>query len=269
MKDFIGWAVTLVGDVHGQIWPARQALLQAHKDNADHVIFLGDTGVEWTPEFIAAVSETAGELQLTALTIDGNHEDHRFLRGLPVDEDGFAEIAPNFFYLPRGTAFTINGVKFVALGGANSIDKYVRLAHGDIYQPEENITLADMEAAVAHGTCDVLLCHDAPEQVPLPRQCFIPGLILPDDIIEEGARNRELLGVATAKLKPTWVLHGHYHTAYMAAVTTPNYAFVSTGLAADGNHNFTARLDLTSLDEITWETGAVDRLDTILPKSRK
>ena len=85
----------------------------------------------------------------TTLWIDGNHENFDVLDKLPVEErwgGKVSVITDKCIRLHRGQVYTINGITFLAMGGAYSVDKYRRLK-GSSWWPQETITEEDyMEA---------------------------------------------------------------------------------------------------------------------------
>src|SRR5690606_22311304 len=84
-------------------------------------------------------------------------------------DTGMRPIRHNIFHLPRGFRFTIHGVRFLALGGAYSVDRRWRKLNKD-YWLEEEVTEADIANTLLpeDPTTDVLLMHDSPFPAPNP-----------------------------------------------------------------------------------------------------
>jgi len=87
--------------------------------------------------------------------IEGNHD---FLPILDIDSDKIMEIRENLFYIPRG--FVSGKVLFI--GGADSIDKYLRHPGYDWF-PEESLTQKQFERIMDNPSeIEVVISHDAP-----------------------------------------------------------------------------------------------------------
>ncbi len=158
---------------------------------------------------------------LHLIFIDGNHENHRELRSQLPDESGFSPIRPHLWWAPRGQRWKWHGVSFLALGGAVSLDRRMRVA-GRSWWPEEATTEEDLQRAIGAGHADVMLTHDAPEGVLDPdllrirssispaRWAILKRIIGAEDLARSRA-NRELLRRATEAVSPRWLFHGHHH----------------------------------------------------------
>lgn len=155
--------------------------------------------------------------------IDGNHEDHETLRAKygpdgpehrPTDE-GFWEIRPGVYYIPRATRWKWMGVSFLGLGGAYSIDKQhllklQRQDGGRRWWPEEEITDADVEACLVDTSpVDVMFTHDKPRDVQVPWSRRDIPLALP---------NQNKIQRVVDRLHPKLLFHGHLHLRYTAKV---------------------------------------------------
>lgn len=105
----------------------------------------------------------------TTLWIDGNHENFDVLDNLPVEErwgGKVSVITDKCIRLHRGQVYTINGITFLAMGGAYSVDKHRRIK-GSSWWPQETITEADyLEAlknlAKVDYKVDFVISHTCP-----------------------------------------------------------------------------------------------------------
>ena len=97
----------------------------------DYLIILGDFGaVTWdnTKESIYN-RNWLNNKPFTTLFIDGNHDNFNILDNLPTTKMFDAEVgvlSDTIFHLKRGQIYNINDCKFLAIGGAYSIDKIYR-----------------------------------------------------------------------------------------------------------------------------------------------
>lgn len=171
--------IFLTGDIHGELsinklssanWPEGQGLCRD-----DYVIVLGDFGLVWD-----CGGESASEKYWldwleskpwTTLFIDGNHENFDRLES---DEFVLAEwaggivrcVRPHVRHLLRGEVYEIDGISFLAFGGARSVDRSHR-KEGLDWWPRELPDEADksncFDNLARHGDAvDVVLTHAAP-----------------------------------------------------------------------------------------------------------
>ena len=73
----------------------------------------------------------------------GNHENFRLLNALEEDENHMGYISEHIKHLKRGRCYNIQGKNILALGGADSVDKF-RRTEGLNWWKEETITDEDV-----------------------------------------------------------------------------------------------------------------------------
>ena len=110
----------------------------------------------------------------TTLVIPGNHENYFRLLNLPetikFDNPVWVYESPgiekDIFILQRGYVYNINGVKILAIGGAESIDKYHRVMNIDWWREEtlsyEEETRTLQELDKHQWRVDFVLSHTCP-----------------------------------------------------------------------------------------------------------
>jgi len=256
--------VLLAGDTHADIWHV-QKLFEVAEADADVIVQLGDFGFwEHTDagvEYLDHVEELAASFEMGLLWLDGNHENHQWLRQqyqparVPgckragheqdaphehlVNPDGTWPIRDHIAYLPRGHRWTWQGVRFLAVGGAYSIDKKWRVP-GLSWWPEEELTDDDVRRACRGGRTDVLLTHDA------PLGAIPPGM----RSIRASDANRQRVRQIVDHTRPVVQFHGHFHAFYTDQVTHPGGTTRVVGLASNIEADRSwAWLDLP---ELTW-----------------
>jgi hypothetical protein len=208
----------LAGDWHGDAAWARHVIRHAPvaADGRRLIIQLGDFGV-WAgrsgARYLDAVAAALAEMNAVCLFIDGNHEDFPQLARYPIRSDGLRVVRPRLFHLPRGTRWSWQGIRFLALGGATSLDRPWRTAWVD-WWPDEELTGADLDRAISGGACDVMLTHDAPTGVDVPG--LPPASIWEPEEVERAARHRDLLREVVDTVRPARLVHGHFHSRYDA-----------------------------------------------------
>jgi len=160
--------IYVIGDVHMNFLRLASALEEV--SHGRNVVCCGEFGYwpddvdfEWK---IKKLSDLLVKREQRILFCDGNHEDLPKLFKLAAkSKDDVVEISPMIFYVKRGGACDVEGVKFLFLGGANSVDKNVRFP-GYNWFPEEDIKSKDVEKAIRNlRGVDVVVTHTCPEEV--------------------------------------------------------------------------------------------------------
>lgn len=215
-------AVTFAGDWHGVPLLAELALLSAADHGSQTVIQVGDFGLrDGHPgeRYLDLLEQVCVTRELRLLVVPGNHENYDLLDAAPRTPSGLLVLRPHIHAFPRGYRWTWAGVRFLAMGGAVSIDKD-ELLPGRTWWPAEAVTADQVAAAAADGPADVLLTHDCPAGANIPGvgTGFEP---LPDSattrwrtILTEANAHRRLLRELVDAVQPTAVVHGHYHCRY-------------------------------------------------------
>lgn len=205
--------IAFAGDWHANPGWAKKAVTHAASLHADVIVHLGDFGYHFNDQFLEPVNEILSYYKLPLLFVDGNHENFDVLYQYPVDADtGLRQITPWIWHLPRGFRWEWDGVRFLALGGAHSIDRKGRTP-GTSWWYQEAVTDADVELAVTGGPVDVLVSHDCPTGV------IIPGIAQgewrwdPDELTASKVHQLQLRRVVD-EVQPRYIWHGHFHVNY-------------------------------------------------------
>ena len=139
----------------------------------DMLIICGDCGLVW--------NNSSEELEcrhwvnarpFTTLFVDGNHENFTLLNRFKISEWNGGKvhfITDSVIHLMRGQVYSINGVKFFTMGGANSIDKMSRKRNIS-WWPEEMPSKAEYNEAIRNlekhdYTVDYIITHAAPDSI--------------------------------------------------------------------------------------------------------
>lgn len=228
--------VLVLGDMHGNASALTAHLKSAHARGVRDVLQLGDFGywehsddgagyLRWTNRMLEQYDQTL-------VFVDGNHENHQLLRERYVNSahdrgGGLYEVRPRILYACRGARW-IWGARFLAMGGAYSIDKepvpgipetrHWRRVEGKSWWPEELIADGEIDLAIHGGPCDVLASHDCPDGVDIPVPTATHS-IMGKDAFPPSVENRRKLRRLVDAVHPTLVLHGHYHHRYQATLT--------------------------------------------------
>ena len=248
--------VLFAGDTHGYTSHVINLIDTAKREECDRIFVLGDFGY-WEHmregvEFLDKVSAHAIKAHVSVYFLDGNHDKTSLLLKKysgQINGEGFLTVRGRLFYAKRGHRWVWDGVSFIALGGAYSVDKEWRLDNeraskrpaGTLWFPEEEMTDEDMAAilrAQAGRKVDVMLAHDKPlESAPsFNRKGF-----------EDCAPNQLRLQRAINELRPDLFLHGHLHFRYMDIIGSPSCeGTMVIGLDADPWNAGTKRWSMQS-----------------------
>lgn len=169
--------VFLTGDLHGATdiakFSKRNWPLGATLGRDDYVIVLGDFGLVWSQPPSADETHWLDWLEnrpWTTLFIDGNHENFDVLETLPVSTwagGSVQYVRPHVLHLMRGQVFTIEGMRFLAMGGAYSTDKRYRTPHLSWWPqevPNEQERAHVLAAAQDAAHVDFVLTHAPSER---------------------------------------------------------------------------------------------------------
>ncbi len=208
----------VAGDWHGNASWAKLCFQHAYKSGVDAILHVGDFGFwvdsAWTDEYLQAVEQAAQEWEIPIYWLCGNHEDHS-RRAEFNDPDN----RPMTIYLPRGHRWTWWGKRFMALGGAFSVDRFMR-TKGVGWWPEEELSLAEVEyASRDDGTpVDVVVAHDCPTGVDIPGvgadfATQVRGN-WPDHMLYGASIHRDKVRDVYDATRPKLWINGHYHRRY-------------------------------------------------------
>lgn len=236
--------VLILGDTHGEIKDAINAVDKAVELGIDTILQVGDFGL-WDKrydgvEFLDKLNRAALDANVVVIWVDGNHEDHDrldwYVKNNPKTTNGHVFIRTNILYSPRGLMWKMHGRTFMSVGGAVSVDKEWRLNKEGrsqartLWWPQEQLTDAQLDGILEkHKTSrvDVLLTHDCPSNA-------LFGQRLKND--HESLMHRQRMDRLGNAIKPKLWFHGHMHTKYDGYMF-PTYESTTTvyGLDRDGS----------------------------------
>lgn len=219
--------VAFTGDWHGNLHFAKKAI-ESLPGNVEVVVHTGDFGYNFDDMYLNAVNKACRRKDIVVMFVDGNHDDSPWLNAQPVDDDGVRRLRPRVWHLPRGFRWEWMGLKFLALGGAHSVDRQSRIP-GVSWWEEEWITHREMETAMAGGSADVMISHDAPNGHHIPG--LAPSSMFPEKELISADQHRHIVGVVAREIGVKYVWHGHYHSRYR----TESNGILITGLDCDSH----------------------------------
>lgn len=215
-------AVFITGDKHGDLYKLTSFIDRFGLTNDDAIIVLGDMGLFWrkdkkeTKQFLDYYAQN--DYMTNIYFIDGNHDNFDLINKLEYEANSrFKNCGnPYIHYIPRGTTFSmmINGIsrRFLACGGADSIDKFLRYPHLSWWE-DEKITQADIDktlAVAANRHIDYVLSHCCPISI---FKKYAPWLITLTGIDQSGVdhTSEEMLEQIMDNIDFDKWYFGHYH----------------------------------------------------------
>lgn len=222
--------IAVAGDWHMNTEYAEAAIKYAIDGGADVILHAGDFGWMFERSFLRHVCAALAVDDTRLLFVDGNHEHHDRLAGWPVADNGLRQVYNRIFHLPRGFRWTWDEVRFLALGGAHSVDRDRRLAYLS-WWPQETLSAGDVVRSLRDGLADVMLTHDCPAGVDIPG--LQPELFSKAEILRAEAHRRLLRNVVD-EVQPLRIFHGHYHVSYQQTVDLGWGPLRVTGLDCNG-----------------------------------
>ena len=142
--------IYITGDTHGDVTRFTDLTVPEHGSfcENDKIIVCGDFGFVYYGEQDKEEQlkenenlDCLAKCPFEILFVDGNHENFDRLESseFPVEQrygGTVRRIKDNIFWLTRGQIFDIEGKTFFMMGGAYSIDKYMRTAHRSWWERE-------------------------------------------------------------------------------------------------------------------------------------
>ncbi len=211
-------AVYVTGDTHGRFKRVKAFCGRMGLTTDDVVVILGDAGLNYYlgPRDRRGKHDL-GRLPPTFLCIHGNHEERpenvpgyhlaSAFGGQVWVEDEF----PNILFARDGEVYELAGMRCVAIGGAYSVDKQIRLERGWSWFASEQPDDAAKRRVEAKLTelgwdVDVVLSHTVPRSFE-PVEAFIDGV---DESTVDTSTEDWLQMVEDRLAYRRWYA-GHYH----------------------------------------------------------
>ncbi|MDG3016454.1 metallophosphoesterase [Speluncibacter jeojiensis] len=223
--------VAIAGDWHANTEYGLDAIAHAARRSADVVVHLGDFGYHFMDSYLDALDAALSAHDMVLGFVEGNHEDFDWLLAQPIADDGLRYLRPRVVHLPRGLRWTWGDVECLALGGAYSIDRFLRVP-GTSWWPQEVIGPGDVELVVGAGRADVMFCHDCPAGVDVPGMAR-DRFGFPEDELAASEANRDRLRFIVDNVQPHRLWHGHFHHRHRAILEGSDYRTVIDGLGRD------------------------------------
>ena len=209
--------VYFTGDIHGDPRRVRDFCRKQNLAEQDIIVLLGDVGANFHfDERDEAIKRVLSECGPTVLCVHGNHE------ARPGTVPGYTlrdwnggwvwaqDAYPNLLFAKDGEIYLMEGLRYIVIGGAYSVDKYYRITHWLPWFPDEQPdtqTFERVESQLSNSAVDVILSHTCPYKY-IPREMFLPGL---DQSRVDDSTERRLDKIEETTPYKAWFC-GHWHT---------------------------------------------------------
>ena len=209
----------IAGDWHGDTEWALACLDVFRKNNIERIIHLGDFGIFGDVEGIEFLNYINWVLVANGQILEvtpGNHDNYVMIDAMHTivggEYDGWLvnENFSNIIIAPRGIRWEREGISFVSMGGANSIDRKGRI-EGYNWWAGEQISYGDIYRTREGGYADIFVAHEAPDGVRFGVDNHRSDSYWSDDAIEYAKHSKVAMRQAVNGVKPKMFLHGHYH----------------------------------------------------------
>lgn len=225
--------IAIAGDWHSDRAYAVAAIDHAARRNAATLVHLGDFGYDFTDDYLDALDAALSAHDMVLGFVDGNHENFDTLLGLPVDADGMRYLRDRIIHLPRGFRWEWGTTRCLAVGGAYSIDRILRVP-GRSWWPQETLTAQQVRSITTAGPADVMFCHDCPCGIVVPGAA-LDRYYCPPGEQQRSEVHRALLRSIVDVVRPARLWHGHFHHRYRALLDGGYYRTVVDGLGKNGD----------------------------------
>lgn len=206
----------VLGDLHGNsgwvqtLFPA----MRRHDSQVTTVLQLGDYGFDFPAHGTSPVDYWARKAGIErVLCTLGNHESWGVISAAQGEAPGLAiRVSDVVWVLPRPARFTLGGRTVLSLGGAASLDRHLRTEGSDWF-PDEAITDAMVDEAIADGNADLMLTHECGlTTVPEAERVIAANPHhFPHSALDASRASRERVERVREAVRPRLHAHGHLH----------------------------------------------------------
>lgn len=206
-------AIFLKGDTHGDLSAVVNFIEKMNLGENDSIIILGDFGLLWEynrkreKEFIEFYEKN---YKCNIYFIRGNHENYNLLNKIPIEND-LGKVSEHISYLLDGKVYILDGISFLIMGGADSVDKYRRI-EGLNWWKEEAVSAESVQNVITNSCCrhiNFVLTHTAPKSIVEEYKPLLCTLDLDETKLDRTSEN--LLDVLKEKIDFDYWCFGHFH----------------------------------------------------------
>lgn len=209
----------IMGDIHGDTDKVFNFVDSQLLQSEDVIVLLGDVGINYFGNKYGDKYKKSflNALGIKLFCIHGNHEmrpqnlsyynESIWNGGTVFVEKNY----PNILFAKDGELYDFDGIGVLAIGGAYSVDKYVRISKGWAWFPDEQpseMTKRYVEKRIKsiHHTVDVVLSHTCPMKY-IPTEAFLPNV---DQLNVDNSTEMWLDSIENSLNYQHWYC-GHWH----------------------------------------------------------
>ena len=177
--------VYFTGDIHGRELGVVRYSKKFGLTDSDTIVLLGDVAANYFhDERDLIMKSRLNSVEPTILCVHGNHENRP--SNIPsyktkIWNGGlvwYEEEYPNILFAKDGDIYTLEGLSYLVIGGAYSVDKHFRISRGfrwwEDEQPDDTIK-EYVEKQISEKHFDVVLSHTCPSKY-VPKEMYIPHI---------------------------------------------------------------------------------------------
>lgn len=211
--------IYLTSDTHGKFAHLMDFLQSGEIFKDDVLIILGDTGFNYDAIPNSGLRRKApmNYYNIPILCLQGNHElrpEHidtyhevEWNGGIVYKEDKY----PNLLFAKDGEVYTIDGKEILVCGGAYSVFKDYRIAHGLRWYPDEQPSAeikmrVEQQLEQRNWHIDIMLTHTCPSKA-VPKEKYIS--VVDQSTVDTGTE--DWLDAIEDRLNYTAWYCGHWH----------------------------------------------------------
>lgn len=237
--------VAVVGDIHGNYrW--MDIVARSMRRLAPGVTTVLQVGDWWMDPDTTDEALDGSGIERIYVTL-GNHEPwDQVTPLLDAHPDCAIRVSEITWILPRPARLTIGGRSVLSLGGAVSVDRAWR-QEGVSWWKDEEVTSEHVKAAIAGGSADLMLTHEAPAGTPVRAVQAIlrtNPFGFPDDALRDSAKSRARVAKVWNIVYPELLIHGHMHAPGGGQT---EYGLRVASLGQDGQQGNLGILDMRTL----------------------
>jgi predicted phosphodiesterase len=202
--------IYIIGDIHGKFSNLKKLIDKTDLRDC-HLICVGDLGLgfqydEQGERYMCELfNNFLAERDIEFKSIRGNHDDPKYFTG-----DSRISLS-HFKMLPDYHFETLNGEKFLFVGGAISIDRRLRI-EGRSYWKDETFELKDDKIV----ECDVLITHSTPTWLgPFDKQGILSWCDKDEYLWRDCLKEREDITLLYRAANPKKSYSGHFHQHFI------------------------------------------------------
>jgi len=179
--------VFITSDNHRKFTYIEKFCAKNDTTTSDILIILGDAGINYfgNPQDLR-LKEKLSKLPITLFCIHGNHENRPENIGTYEEVEQFSGLAymesdfPNLIFTKDGEVYDFNGKRCLVIGGAYSVDKFVRIQNNWPWWSDEQPSaqtkrLVENRLEVENWNVDIVFSHTCPMKY-MPYEAFLGGI---------------------------------------------------------------------------------------------